>query len=125
MKSIFIIATIVILTSCKSNDYNDDYKRSIAEYSLEEIKKTENYYILQTIKTDNDEEVLLVVEKNSPQLKNIELKIGNSYQFNSYSFYDLYSLSGILCHEVEGNKIWCSDENSDLRFTDTMGNGDQ
>lgn len=110
------------MTSCVAYNYDTYFTSNSATYYLKEVKSISNYYILKSIETSTDQKVTIIVEKDSPQLKNLQLIVGFPYELTTYSFYDLYNLGGVLCHEIENNKVWCSDEESDLRFTESMGN---
>lgn len=129
MRFIILFILLSLLVSCGSrkkesheHDYFNNYKRTKAQYYITKIDSTKNYYILNSYNTETLEPVKLVIEQKSEQLEGKKIKINNKYKFETYSFYEFFNAGGIICHEVEKIKVWCTSEDGDLRFTDSMGN---
>ena len=116
---------LFIIISCKTQkqqeyDYSKDYTKT-AKYTILEVDSTENYYIFKTNEINTIQKTTLVVEKKSKQLKKMKIIKNINYQFSTYSLYDMV-FGGNYCHDVEGKRVWCSQDSYDLRFTETMGN---
>lgn len=89
-------------------------------YHILSIDSTERYYLYKAV-TKRKDNVLLVVDKKSTQLKGKKIKTDSSYTFKAYRYYDIFSFNAILCHYIDNQEIWCHTDNIDLRFTDGMG----
>lgn len=90
-------------------------------YLITSIDSTNNYYLFKG-KANKTDSLLLVVDKKSKQLKDKNVKVGETYFFTAYRFYDIFALNATMCHNVDNKEIWCHSDKVDLRFTDGMGN---
>ncbi len=121
IQQITIITLIISFFWSCFNARTSVYNHSeLNEYKVNQIDSTNNYYILKSLDRSN-KNVTLVIEKQSKQLCNLNLTTGKKFKFSTYGLFDLVHL-GNYEHLVEGKKVWSSEENVDLRFTNSMGN---
>jgi len=96
-------------------------KRKIKdEFFIKSYSLTSRYYLIKALNSKN-EKVLLVVYKNSKQIKNRKIEKGKRICLVTYSFFDLFAYNADICHYVDGKKVWCYTDKIDLRFTDGLG----
>lgn len=88
----------------------------IKSYSL-----TSRYYLIDALNSKK-EKVLLVVYRNSEQIKNKQIKVGKTICLVTYGLFDLFVYNANMCHYVDGQEVWCYKDNVKLRFTDGLGN---
>lgn len=93
-------------------------------YKVFDIDTTKSYHILQTLYKQDT--TVLVIDKTSIQIEEIELKENHQYSFRTYRLYDTnYSTQYLMCHYVENKRVWCAEEfykkNIDIHFTDFLG----
>lgn len=122
-KLLFVCIFLVGFNSCKLRSQESEHKiiKKDREYLVHEIDSTKRYFILNT--TFENEPVILVVFKKSKQLADKKIIKEKEYKFNTYRAFDAINPSLNYYHEVDGKEIWNSDLDSDLHFTDGMGNG--
>ena len=123
VRSLILLSTI-LLCFCSSKKsktaYNHEHTLT-AEYRILEFDSTPNYFILKTENEASKEKATIVVEKESKQIKKKKIKVNQNYILSTYGIFDLVYI-GNYYHAVEGKKVWNSDELTDLRFTESMGN---
>ncbi|MAN27088.1 MULTISPECIES: hypothetical protein [Mesonia] len=89
-------------------------------YDIYKIDSTKNYYLAQALMQKDS--VLLVIDKQSVQLKNKKINRLEKYTFKTHTLYDIISPSNaIYCQYVDHQKVWCEEEHQGLHFTDNMG----
>lgn len=122
MKILFLILLLSLsTTSCAQTQSSaTENARKERTYKIQKIDSTTRFYIVNA--HIQKKPVLLVIDKNSNQLKNRELKKYHTYTFSTYRFYDIVAPSGVICHEVDHREIWCEGDKEALHFTDGMGN---
>lgn len=97
----------------------DSHKKE-RKYIIKSINTTERYYILETLFEQSA--TVLIVAKQSKQLKNSSLQKGETINFYTYTIDDVYKFYTDLCHVVDLKIVWCNSD-STIHFTDGMGNG--
>lgn len=122
MKIFVLILAVNFSIALNAQSQNNllEKARKEREYKIQEIDSTARYYIVNSYVKKKP--VLLVIDKNSEQLRNKQLEKCHTYRFSTYKFYDAVAPSGILCHEVDHKEIWCEGDEEALHFTDGMGN---
>ena len=117
---ILIILFLLPVSAFSQQEELIEKARSTEKYSILKIKETKRFYILTATKKYS-KDILLVVEKNSEQLKSEKPKLGKKYKFNTYSIFNVMHRNANLSHYVDGERIWIYKDGVDLRFTDSMG----
>ena len=116
------IGLLLFFALCTAYAQQPVIEKEEREYKVERISETPRYFVVET-KTA-DKKAILVIYKKSDQLSDIKLKIGKSYKFKTYDYFDVMSF-GEYFHEVDSVEIWNTDKypETNLHFTDGMGNG--
>jgi hypothetical protein len=111
----------LLSASCQETKSKIDKLSKERFYLINNIEETNRYYVLNT--TVDKDSVVLVVFKNSKQLKNIQLAIDEIYKLKTYQYFEVFNLGPDMLHMVDNKEVWSSTDNIGLHFTDGMGNG--
>ena len=118
--TLFICSSLTLSFQEKSKKNNT--KKETRSYLIHKIDSTKRYFVLET--TVKKDSVILVIFKESNQLKNKKLELNKTYDFDTYRFFEVLNLGPDYFHMVDETEIWTSNmKNIGLHFTDGMGNG--
>ena len=123
MNYLLVFIVVISFSNCRGQVEDEVAKKAIKEesYILMKIDSTQQYF-LYTVVNQKKEDVLIVVDKNSSQIKGKNIALSKTYSLKTYGYYDVFALDANRCHLVDNQKVWCHIDGIELRFTDGLGN---